>query len=49
VSGRRKRFFDRASIDALFSNGWLLRHCEERDVVRYDKPKVAWEVVAEVT
>jgi SAM-dependent methyltransferase len=49
VSGRRKRFFDRASIDALFAVGWRLRHCEERNVLRYDKPKIAWEIIAEVT
>lgn len=49
VSGRRKRFFDRAAIDALFAARWFVRHCEERSVLRYDKPKIAWEICAEVT
>jgi SAM-dependent methyltransferase len=49
VSGRRKRFFDRPAIDTLFAVGWLVRYCEERSILRYDKPKIAWEIVAEVT
>ena len=49
VSGRRKRFFDRPAIDTLFAVGWLVRYCEERSVLRYDKPKIVWEIVAEVT
>jgi SAM-dependent methyltransferase len=47
VRGRTKRFFDRASIDALFGAGWRILGIEELTIHRYDKPKVVWEVVAE--
>jgi trans-aconitate methyltransferase len=46
VDGRRKRFFDRPAVDALFAEGWNLRDIEERTVMRYTYPKVLWEIVA---
>jgi SAM-dependent methyltransferase len=46
VDGRPKRFFDRAAVDALFSEGWNLRDVEERTVMRYTHPKVLWEIIA---
>lgn len=47
VRGRTKRFFDRASIDALFAEGWRMLAIEECTIHRYEKPKVVWEVVVE--
>ncbi len=46
VDGEPKRFFSRASVDALFASGWALRHVEEKVVHRYAQPKWLWEVVA---
>ena len=41
-----KRFFDGADLDRLFTDaGWIEMSREEREVLRYDKPKVAWELV----
>lgn len=48
VDGRhsnRKRFFDRAAIDALFGPEWERIAVEEMEINRYDKPKVVWEMV----
>jgi hypothetical protein len=48
VAGRyssRKRFFDRAAIDALFGPQWERLSVEERTIHRYRAPKVAWEMV----
>ncbi len=48
VEGRyssRKRFFDRAAIDALFGPEWARIAMEEMTVDRYEKPKVVWEAV----
>lgn len=47
VDGAPKRFFDRASIDALFGNGWSLLHVEHHVVHRDAQPKALWEVVVE--
>lgn len=47
VRGRRKRFFDRDSIETLFGVGWRTIAVEELAIHRYDKPKVVWEVVVE--
>jgi len=46
VDGQPKRFFDRATVDALFAEGWNLCDVEERTVMRYTYPKVLWEIVA---
>jgi SAM-dependent methyltransferase len=41
-----KRFFDEADLDRLFTTAeWIEASCEEREVLRYAKPKVAWELV----
>ena len=47
VEGEPKRFFDRASIEALFATGWRMLSLEERVIERYAKPKVVWEVIVE--
>lgn len=47
VDGQPKRFFDRASVGGLFSEGWLVRSIEERVVGRCAHPKVLWEVIVE--
>lgn len=40
-----KRFFDRADIDRLFAGPWQWLGMQEHTIQRYDRPKVAWEVV----
>jgi SAM-dependent methyltransferase len=45
VDGESKRFFDRASVDRLFADGWRMIDCGEWAIDRYDHPKVAWEAV----
>jgi SAM-dependent methyltransferase len=47
VHGESKRFFDRVSIDALFSAGWRSLSVEEHVIHRYAHPKVIWEVILE--
>ena len=47
VDGEPKRFFDRASVDRLFDQGWRMIEIGEWVIDRYDHPKVAWEVVVE--
>lgn len=47
VKGRRKRFFDEAAVVRLFSAPWRMISCAERSTDRYDKTKIAWEVVAQ--
>lgn len=47
VDGQTKRFFDRASIDRLFREGWRVHAVEEMEIHRWELPKVVWEVVAE--
>ena len=47
VDGAPKRFFDRASVDRLFANGWHSIGVEEKVIDRYDHPKTVWEVVLE--
>ena len=43
--GECKRFFDEADVKRLFARGWEPLSCEERANDRYDRPKVAWEVI----
>jgi SAM-dependent methyltransferase len=47
VDGVPKRFFDRAAVERLFTEGWRMLHLEERTVERYEQPKVLWEAVLE--
>lgn len=47
VDGAPKRFFDRASIDRLFGDGWRTIDCGEWVIDRYDRPKYVWEIVLE--
>lgn len=46
VDGRKKRFFSRENVDALFGDGWARIATEEKEIDRYEKRKVVWEVVA---
>lgn len=43
--GATKRFFDRASVEALL-RGWRIDFLEHSTIDRYDKPKTVWEAVA---
>lgn len=49
VDGQPKRFFDRQSVEALFASGWRTLGMQEYSVLRYEHPKVVWEVVLERT
>ena len=42
VGGRPKRFFDEASVRALFTDGWRFESLEEQTINRYERPKVIW-------
>lgn len=46
VDGRTKRFFDRASIEKLFAQGWRCDSVTEMTIERWALPKVVWEVFA---
>ncbi len=46
VDGAPKRFFDRRSVDALFSAGWLVVSAQHLVTGKYGLPKALWEVVA---
>jgi len=47
VNGEPKRFFDRASVDALFAEGWKVLSVEHFVTRKYVKPKALWEAVFE--
>lgn len=47
VDGRPKRFFDRQSVNELFSEGWNVLNIEQVNIDRYALPKTVWEVVLE--
>jgi hypothetical protein len=47
VKERRKRFFDRPAVDALFGPEWRRLSVKEHTIQRFQKPKVVWEVVLE--
>jgi SAM-dependent methyltransferase len=47
VDGEPKRFFDEAAVRRMFAPGWQALALEEVTIDRYEKPKVAWELVAE--
>jgi hypothetical protein len=41
-----KRFFSAGDLDRFFaSSDWRTLSREERSVLRYDMPKIAWELV----
>lgn len=42
-----KRFFDRASVEALFASGWRTLSIQEAVIDRYVLAKTVWEVVLE--
>lgn len=46
VDGQPKRFFDEASVDALFSDGWRVLSKEHQTTGKYGLSKALWEVVA---
>jgi SAM-dependent methyltransferase len=48
VDGEPKRFFDEAAVRRMFAAGWKITSLEEVTIDRYEKPKVAWELLAEV-
>lgn len=47
VDDRPKRFFDRPSVDALFSSGWTVLSMEHQTTKKYVRPKALWEVVVQ--
>lgn len=47
VRGVPKRFFDRASVEALFAGGWRALSTQEAVIDRYVLAKTVWEVVVE--
>ncbi|MFN3985835.1 MAG: class I SAM-dependent methyltransferase [Rhodocyclaceae bacterium] len=47
VKGEPKRFFDKASIESLFAEGWSRLSIEHLLTRKYIKPKALWEVVLE--
>ncbi len=46
VDGIPKRFFDRESIDRLFTEDWEMTSVKEMTIHRWELPKVVWEVFA---
>ncbi len=46
VDGQPKRFFDEASVDALFASGWSVLSKEHQTTQKYLREKALWEVVA---
>ncbi len=46
LNGERKRFFDEASLRSLFCE-WEIRSLHECKIMRFEKPKVAWELAAQ--
>ena len=47
VDGAPKRFFDEASLDALFQQGWKLLSRKHHVTGKYGQPKAVWEIVLE--
>lgn len=43
--GRTKRFFDQQEVEKLFLHGWSCISLEEKQIDRYQHPKVVWEIV----
>lgn len=47
VKDEPKRFFDEASIESLFNDGWKIFSMEHYITSKYFKPKALWEIVLE--
>jgi SAM-dependent methyltransferase len=47
VKGEPKRFFDEASIESLFAQGWNSLSLEHFVTSKYIKPKALWELILE--
>lgn len=47
VDGQPKRFFDEASVQALFADGWKVLSQEHQTTAKYIRTKALWEVVAQ--
>jgi SAM-dependent methyltransferase len=45
-NGDRKRFLDEASLRAFFAE-WKIKALHECEMIRYEKPKIVWELVAQ--
>lgn len=45
VDGQPKRFFDRASVDAVLATGWAVRSVVHKLTDKYLQPKAVWELV----
>ena len=45
-NGERKRFFDESSLRAFFAE-WKINTLQECEMIRYEKPKVVWELAAQ--
>ncbi len=48
VGNQMKRFFNESDARALFED-WRIRACEEKQIHRYAKPKVIWELLLDVS
>lgn len=46
VNGRSKRFYSGADVENLFSGKWEIAYLQERNIDRFEKNKVVWEVAA---
>ncbi len=44
-NGENKRFFEKGQIDELFDTGWNVMSVTEKELKRYEKEKVVWEIV----
>jgi SAM-dependent methyltransferase len=47
--GIPRRYFRESSIQQFFSNGWKIHNIEEKNLLRYEKPKAQWEFTAQRT
>lgn len=45
VEGAPKRFFDRASVNAVFATGWQVLSVQNLFTDKYMKPKALWEIL----
>ena len=45
VDGAPKRFFDRASVNAVFATGWQVLSVQNLFTDKYMKPKALWEIL----
>ena len=43
VNGQQKRFFTKEDIITLFDKKWTLESIEEKQIDRYEHPKMVWE------